>query len=192
VRNEAGAVIGACECFDERELLFPLRPTERLAESIDELTQLPDRQAIVRRIQTDLREFQASHIPFGVLCLGIDNLAGLRVADGPTAVSRFLYATAQTMAKSIGHGNLVGRWSDRHFVAIVRGCSKTELLESAITLKRLGGLEGVPWWGDRRVVTLSVVGTLAFEEDTPEELIRRAEEALNGIMTNEVNQADIV
>jgi hypothetical protein len=73
---------------------------------------------------------------------------------------------------------MLGRWSQDGFLAIVPGCHAAALLKSAEMLKKLVGLTGVPWWGDRLSVTLYVGGTIVRAGDTPESLAGRAEEAL--------------
>ena len=195
VRSDDAAIVGACECFDERTVLLPATCGIRLAEpssSLDEVTLLPGRNAVLRRLQADLREFQVSHIPFGVLCLTIDNLDRLRVTAGGQAVHSVLHAAAQTLAKGVGPGDLVGCWSEGLFVAILSPCTETTLLESAVALKRVAGLDAVPWWGDRLTITLSAGGTIARAQDTPEEVVRRAKEALKGSVTVGLDRVAVV
>lgn len=195
VRNEAGAIVGACECFDERVPVLPERHSVQLVEpppSIDEVTGLPDPRTVLRRLRASLQEFRTSSIPFGVLCLTIDDLEHLRIKDGNNAVNSVLYATAQTLSKSVGPGNLVGRWSEGRFVVALRSCGAAALMESAVSLQRLVSLEAIPWWGDRLTVTLSAGGTVARAEDTAEELLRRAGEALDTSSKSGVNQTVLV
>jgi PAS domain S-box-containing protein len=195
IRDEKGTVIGACESFDERPFTLPPPPLVRIGEPHgfpDEVTGLVGRPAILNRLQIELQKLQSSHLPFGVLCLGIDRPEKLRAADGAIGLNQVLYATAQTLAANIGPGNLAGRWSDLKFVAILRNCTAETLLESAIFLKRLAGLEAVPWWGDRLSITLSVVGTLAHPEDSEDSLMERAEKALDESMQIEGNRAVVI
>lgn len=194
VRDDSGAIIGACECFDERVLAFPARRHLQMVEppgSTDEVTELPNYATMLRRLRADLQDFQISRIPFGVLYLAIDDLDRLRAADGGDAVKSVLCVTARTLAKRIGPDNVVGR-SELGFLVILKGCTGATLLESAICLKRLVGLEAIPWWGGKLTITLSAGGTLARAEDTPDDLVRRAEEALNVSMKIGVSQAAIV
>jgi GGDEF domain-containing protein len=188
-------VVGACESFDERPFSLPRAALVQLqdpSEFSDDVTGLPARQAILRHIQIELKEFRGSHIPFGVLCLGIDDPDRLRAADGAIGLNQILYATGRTLAANIGPENFAGRWSDRKFVAVLRSCKGESLLESAIFLKRLAGLEAVPWWGDRLTTTLSVAGTMARDEDTAETIMARAEAALDEGMQTEENRAVLV
>src|SRR5262249_2818589 len=114
VRDENGAIIGACESFDERPFSLP-QSLVRIAatdEPSDESTGVAGRRAILHRLQSELQQFATSRIPFGVLCLGIDSPARVRATDGAIGLNQILYATAQTLAANIGPGNLAGRWSD--------------------------------------------------------------------------------
>jgi PAS domain S-box-containing protein len=140
LRDENGTVIGACECFDERPLVLPAPPLVEFGESYapaDRVTGLPGRQALLDRIRIELEEFQSSRVPFGLLCLSIDNPDRLRTADRPIGLNQVLYATAQTLAANVGSGNMAGCWSDRKFVVVLRHCGAQGLLESARFLKRL-------------------------------------------------------
>jgi PAS domain S-box-containing protein/diguanylate cyclase (GGDEF)-like protein len=195
IRDEKGTVIGACESFDERPFSLPAAPLVHIGEPYgfpDEVTGLVGRPAILERLQIELEKLQSSCPPFGVLCLGIDHPDRLRAADGSIGMNQVLYATAQTLAANVGPGNLAGRWSDWKFIVILRGCTADNLLESANFLKRLAGLEAVPWWGDSLSVTLSVGGSLARPEDTGESLVERAEKALDQSMQIEGNRAVVV
>jgi PAS domain S-box-containing protein len=195
VRDDRGAIVGACESFDQREFPFFSQFKEQLTElhaPLDEVTGLAGRHTILDRIGHELHQLETPHLPFGVLCLGIDNPEGLRSTDGTVALNQILYATAQTLSANIGPGNLVGRWSDTKFAAIVHGCTGQSLLEFAFFLKRLAGLEAVPWWGGRLTVTVSAAGTMARLEDTGEDLVGRAEAAFDEIMQMQTNQAAVV
>jgi hypothetical protein len=77
-------------------------------------------------------------------------------------------------------------------MATVTGCCEATLAQSAASLRRLGGLEAVPWWGNRITITLSSGATLARPDDLPEVLAQRVEEALHYSMKSGVNGAVVV
>src|SRR5579863_1611989 len=164
VRDDRGAIVGACECFDEREVL---RMTERAAPLphcsgvTGEAGGLPGDQAILERLRADLEEYRDSHIPFGVLCMAVDQVDKIRATNGPGAVEKIAGTAYETLTRSIGHGNWLGRLAETEFVAIVKGCTDAVLLESAVGLKRLVRLDAVPWWGDKLKITVSVGGSMA-------------------------------
>jgi PAS domain S-box-containing protein/diguanylate cyclase (GGDEF)-like protein len=194
VRDAHGAIIGACEAMEERPMILPAPPPflETRITSPDPVTELPPRHALMARLAAEREAFRADRVPFGVLALAIDGFPRLCANDGAIAAGRVLLATAQTLSRLAGGANPVGRWDDGVFLAILHGCSQASLRASAITLLRLAGVEAVPWWGDFLTITLSAGGTVVRPEDTVEELIRRAEEALGRAIQLGGNQAVVV
>lgn len=181
VRDAHGAIIGAVECFDKR--LIPLTgnplPRKPIQEaSVDELTGLPDRAATLERLQAYLEDYGGSPVPFGVIAIAVDTLDLVRRDNGVCAVNALLRATGQTLAGTLGPRDMIGRWSPERFLAVVTSCTAPTLLRAAGTMKRLAGLEGVPWWGQRLHVALSMGGTIVRTGDTPEALVSRADAAL--------------
>jgi PAS domain S-box-containing protein/diguanylate cyclase (GGDEF)-like protein len=188
LRDENGAVIGAAECFDVRVILPAAMVPEGGAGglSIDSVTELPDRTAILAQLPETLRNFEESRIPFGVLSVAIDNLDGLLHKDGRNAVDAVLYATGQTLRANVGPNDMVSRWSADRFVAVLTGCTAGTLAKAAGMLNRLAGSEAVPWWGDHLSVTVSMGGTIVRDGDTPQSLVERAEAAIEAGRTGGV------
>lgn len=180
VRDEFGVMIGAAEFFEERsfraaEMRCPhLRPDA----SLDEVTEIPDRQALLAGLDAALKEFATIQVPFGVLSIAVDNVDHLRRVDGCQAVNAVFYAAAQTLSGGTRPEDLIGRWREDRFGALVACPSAEGLRSCADRLKRLVALASVPWWGDRLSVTVSMGGTMARPGDTVESLLGRAEEAL--------------
>jgi PAS domain S-box-containing protein len=181
VRDEHGTIIGAVECFDKRMVVptaDPLLHQLSIDASVDSLTGLPDQPATVTRLRAHLKEYEASTVPFGVVSIAVDTLDVVRREDGRCAVNAVLYATGQTLASLMGPNDMIGQWSEDRFVAVVTGCTAPALQRAAMLMKRLVSAEGVPWWGDRIPVSLSMGGTIVRAGDTPETIVSRAEDAL--------------
>jgi len=181
LRDEAGAIIGAVECFDKRPVFPAADP--RLARlnqgaSVDELTGLPDRSAMQARLRTYLEVYADSPVPFGVVSIAVDTLELVRNRDGWDAAHALLHATGQTLAGTMGPNDMIARWSEERLLAVVTGCTAPALERAANMMKRLVSLEGVRWWGDRLPVTLSMGGTIVQALDTAETLVVRADAAL--------------
>jgi len=180
VRDEFGAIIGAAEFFEERSF----RATEvrcphvRANVSLDAATEIPDRQAVLSGLGAAVEEFATSQVPFGVLSIAIDNLDQVRHVSGCQALNAVLYAAAQTLSAGTRPDDLVGRWREDRFAALVACPTADGLRSCAQRLQRLVSLAGVPWWGDRLSVTVSMGGTMVRPGDTVESLLGRAEEAL--------------
>jgi PAS domain S-box-containing protein len=181
VRDDRGAIVGAAECFDKRSILPAADPVLRelsQGESLDEPTGLPDRPATLACLRAYLESYEASPVPFGVASIAVDSLDLLRHRDGANAVNAVLYAIGQTLANTLGPNDTIGRWSEERFLAVVTSCTAASLLRTVSLMKRMVGSAGVPWWGDRLSVTLSVGGAMVRPGDTPETLAGRAEAAL--------------
>jgi diguanylate cyclase (GGDEF)-like protein len=133
-------------------------------------------------LEASLREFREDHAPLGVLSLAIDKLDQFRGLYGRRAVEMAEHAAAQTLSKSLGPDDIVGRWREGRFVAVVTSCPATVIERAGLILKRMVSLSAITWWGDRISVTVSVGGTAARAEDTADSLLARAEEALDKSM----------
>ncbi|MBZ5729153.1 MAG: PAS domain-containing protein [Acidobacteriia bacterium] len=180
-RDEKGTIVGAVECFDKRLVLPTADPILRelsRAASVDELTRLPDHAATLARLSAYLEGYAASPVPFGVVAIAVDTLDLVRHAGGRNALHAVLYATGQTLANMLGPNDMIGRWSEERFLMVVTSCTASTLMKAARMMKRLVNFEGVPWWGDRLCVTLSMGGTIVRAGDTPETLVSRAGAAL--------------
>jgi len=180
IRDESDVIIGAAEFFEERSF----RNTEmrcnhiRANVSLDDVTEIPDGYATLAGLGAALEEFTASRTHFGVLSISIDNLDQVRHVQGCQAVREVLYAAAQTLSRGTRPDDLVGRWREDRFAAMV-ACPAADGLQScAERLRRLVSLASVPWWGDRLSVTVSIGGTMVRPGDTAESLLGRAEDAL--------------
>lgn len=185
IHDEAGLLIGAVECFEKRPILLTVDVALRQVSqgaSLDEVTGILGRAGILAGLQVYVANYTASPLPFGVLTIAVDGLDRLRHADGRNGVNAVLYATAQTLASMLGPNDMIGRWSEERFVAVVNGCTASTLLAAAGRMKRMASLDGVPWWGDRITVTLSMGGAVVRDGDTPETLVSRAEAALESGM----------
>jgi len=180
VRDEFGLIVGAAECFEERlgRTAETRCPHLRGDVSLDEVTQIPDCQTTEAALAAALEEFASSQAPFGVLLMAIDNLDRVRHVDGCQAVNEVLYATAQTLSSGTRPEDLVGRWREDRFFALVACPGAAGLRVCAERLRRLVSLASVPWWGDRLSYTISMGGTMVCAGDTFELLLGRAQQAL--------------
>jgi GGDEF domain-containing protein len=110
--------------------------------------------------------------------MSIDGLDELTQTHGHDVEDPVFRATAQTLGRNAGPADVVGKWSQRQFLAVVADCTERGLDRQARLLERLVRLIGIPWWGDMLSITLSASASLAVEGDTAVTLINRVEEAL--------------
>ena len=180
IRDDFGAIVGSAEFFERRPFLARTGSDRRHAagDSLDSATELPESAAMLSSLQAALAALGEFQKTFGVLFIAIDGVERLRHVDGCQAVHEVLYAVGQTLAASLRQADVVGRWEEERFVALVACSEPVYLLSCAERLKRLIRLAGVPWWGDRLTVTVSMGGTMAIAGDTTESILRRGGEAL--------------
>lgn len=181
LRNEHGSIIGAIECFEKRAVWPTADPLFRQlsrSAALDSTTGLPDRRSTEERLQAYLQTYERSSVPFGVLAVEVDRLDGLGHADGRNAVGAVLSATGKTIAGTLGPNDMIGCWSAGGFAVVITGCDLAALNRAADGIKGLVRMEGVPWWGGRLIVQVSIGSAVVQPGDTPEALIARAEAAL--------------
>jgi PAS domain S-box-containing protein/diguanylate cyclase (GGDEF)-like protein len=180
IRDEHDIIVGVAESFEERRS----RPDDASQANADMANlqaalEVSDGQQALAVLNFALESFAAGGESFGVLCVGIDNLEEVRHKYGSNAVGALLREAAQTLARDTRPQDRVGFWRGERLVVVVAGADPESLQGCARRLQRLANLTGVPWWGDRLSVTVSMGGTVALPGDTVKSLMGRAEAALD-------------
>lgn len=194
IRDESGAVVGVAEFFEERSFRAVEMRSPHVREdlTLDKVTEIPDCQSMMDGFAVALQHFTDAQTPFGVLSIAVDDLGRLRHVSGCRAVNAVFYAVAQTLSGGTRPEDLVGRWRDDRFAAVVV-CPSAEALRScAQRLSRLVTLASVPWWGERLSVTVSMGGTMVRPGDTVEALLQRADDALQAAMAARTDSVQVV
>lgn len=194
IRDADGRVIGATESFIERPWVSrQRRPDSNLAvgHGLDALTQLPD-YPFTESFLVDRHKYAYEHnIPFGLLCLQLDNLDALRASHGSEAADSILNVVAHTLRNGIDPQDVVGRWSEDQFLALINVSSLAELTTTAERLRKLAESSEIVWWGDELSVTVSIGGTVLVPIESLEVLLERAGNALKGAIAQGGNAAVI-
>jgi diguanylate cyclase (GGDEF)-like protein len=181
IRDAHGHVIGAAESFAE----MPGGPPPRrpgcdlvAGHGLDAVTELPDSAYTESHLAGRLK-FAAEHsLPFGVLCIQLNQLDSLRATHGLDAADAILNVVAHTLRNGLDSQDFLGRWGDDHFLAIVADHEDGALLTTAKRLRRLAQFCEVTWWGDQLSVTVSLGGTVLDPAETVESLLERTGNAL--------------
>jgi PAS domain S-box-containing protein/diguanylate cyclase (GGDEF)-like protein len=176
LRDADGSIIGAVEIFDEQHSTSHQRVhpnAEAVPNHPEQLTGLSDHESTQSYLQACVRDFAEDRIPFSVLRLAIDDLSGFRKIHGPVATDRIVHMVAVTLSKNLREGDIVGRWSEDQFVAILLDCPPASLAEVASKLKILLDAVAISWWGDWLSVTTSATAATVRPDDTAESLLER-------------------
>jgi diguanylate cyclase (GGDEF)-like protein/PAS domain S-box-containing protein len=183
MRAADGSVAGAVEIFsDDTTQHAAQRKTlemERLA-FLDHLTQAPNRRYLEMSLQTAFIEYQVHQDPFGVLVADIDRFKAINDDFGHDAGDRALREVATTLTRTLRTTDLVGRWGGDEFMAIVRHVGGETLSSLAERCRALVAQTGLRTNDERLVsiLSVSVGGAIVCPGDSPEALIKRADEAM--------------
>jgi len=195
IRNSHGTVIGAAESFEESLTVSSWdRRQGKLAVfgCIDEESGVFNREYVLFQVRENLDTFNRYRIPFSVLCMQVDQINRLQSACGIRAVAAIQRAIAQTLGNSLRPTDLLGRLSDRTFLAVLTECKANEIEGVAKRLVKMVTYAEVSWWGEKLSVTASFGGTASAQGDTADSMVSRAEEALRAGTTAEGSTIKIV
>jgi two-component system, cell cycle response regulator len=181
LRDDHGTLLGAAEIF---EATSPHPVDERRQSKLGAYGCLDGLTGTLNHsmVQAHLRETLSLHvvypIPSCVLCLGIDGLEELRKRYGQAGADATLRSVAQTVENGLRPTDFLGRWMSYEFLAILTECNEGDVVKVAERLGRLVRRTGVPWWGDKLHVTISMGATPVLDHDTVGSVVARAEYAL--------------
>jgi PAS domain S-box-containing protein len=138
---------------------------------LDPLTQMGNRRYMARRLGERLDELRRYEASFGVLLFAIAPGGGVR---------NVVNMVALTLLNCMRKHDVVGRWADDAFLAIVSNVGEAQLKSAA---ERCGRIvkEAVGPAGPQ----ISVGGALAQPGDTPDSLEARARQQLRRISMND-------
>ena len=160
---------------------------ERLSEAqeemlIDEMTQVYNRRAFDRRIEESVKRREMFDIDMGLLLFDIDHFKKVNDTHGHQVGDRLLTALAQQAKSVFRADDFVARYGGEEFAVLIY-CSSSEIAESAAERLRSSiDRKGFRYVKDGTPQTLGITVSVGVawcrEDDTPESLIRRADECL--------------
>jgi len=181
IRNSHGTVVGAAESFDKNRTASDwTRRRAGLSDfgCLDEVTGVPSRKFMETRVRENLTTFAEHKIPFGVLIVEVDDMHEFRSSRGPGVVPMILRAVAQTVENSLRPTDLIGRWSEDRFLAVLMECPESEVVRVGERVRKIVGLSEIEWWGDTFSITCAFGGAGSRIGDSLEQLTERAEKSL--------------
>jgi len=181
VRDQDGLIIGAAEIFEERAIAPNLNcalinPSTEVC--VEQATGLPGRDRLLARLSESLAQFSGHGTPFGILRIRLDQLSDWHERGGQQVVNVILRAVGQTLRSMLPPTDLVGRWSEGEFLAIVANCDCGHLEKLGAQLKKIVNCVAIKWWGDYLPIKVSLGSAEVSSGDTPDSLLQRAEGSL--------------
>lgn len=181
LRDQRGALVGAVEVF--RSTSAELRREELIAQlselaMLDDLTLLPNRRHFDLQLDRRMAELGRFGWSFGVLMIDIDFFKKVNDSAGHHVGDEILRMVARTLSENCRGVDTVARWGGDEFAAIIANVRDDELRVVADKLRAM--VEASAWreLGEDRKVTVSVGAAVARANETPVELMKRADEML--------------
>jgi len=181
IRNLKSAVIGAAECFERNFSAFERsRRQVAVAElgSLDQITGVPNRAYMEKKLQESIKRFQADHTRFSILLMETDRMEHFRSSCGPGVVAAIHRVVAQAVANSLRPTDMIGCWTEHQFVILLAECKESMVGTVGDRIRKMVGKSEIEWWGDKFTLTASFGGTDCRNGDTLELLVERAEKSL--------------
>ena len=176
-----GKAIGCVELFTDMSSLKSIETRMKELEEmalLDRLTGIANRRYIEKELSIHLSEEKRFQIPFGILFMDIDHFKKFNDTYGHDVGDQVLKYVANTLLKNSRPFDVMGRWGGEEFVGILRNVGREQLEELGNRLRMLVESSYIDTKGKTLHVTISMGATLMRHDDTPESLIKRADNLL--------------
>ncbi len=180
-RDEDGHIVGAAEIFSDVSIGDEVRKHMSELESLarlDTLTRLANRRHIEEGVTSRLAELERYGQFFGLILMDVDHFAGLNEKYGREAGDDILKMLARTLILNTRPFDLVGRWEDDAFIALVAHVDEAGIKASADRFKGLLEKSELPWGTTPVSVCVTMAIALPSRGEKPDTLLMRAERKL--------------
>lgn len=144
----------------------------------DELTGVPNRRAVLQRLDRLLRQADAQ--PCAILIIDIDYFKAINDQLGHSTGDEVLKVVAATLRAEVGEPAFFGRLGGEEFLIVLPDMQLTDANAAAERFcDRIRCIDTVRWFDDRRRITCSIgVSVSVPGRDTPSTMLQRADAAL--------------
>jgi diguanylate cyclase (GGDEF)-like protein/PAS domain S-box-containing protein len=183
LRDADGNITGAVETFSSdmgiTTVRRELRELRRTVQT-DMLTGIGNRRYLQRRLRGAVAELeQQASIMTALLFIDIDDFKAFNDNYGHAVGDKILKTIASTLRHNLRDTDVVGRWGGDEFLAILYDMTSADELRSvAEKLRVLVELSGLVLGGRTLTATITVGATSFRPTDTPETVVRRADELM--------------
>ena len=178
LHDRQGHRVGEARLFRENgETLACVDKLTQLRELtlVDGLTGLGNRRFAEGSVAEALWRYEREDHSFGLLVVDVDGLDDVNRTRGLAAGDAALRVVAATLQGTLRSFDVLARWSDGEFLAVVEKIPVQSLSCLADRMRDLVAASCVPVDGEEFGVAVSVGGTMVWEGDTMGRLVGRAE-----------------
>ena len=145
------------------------------AANIDYLTGVANRRATAEALRQALSRPHGHGQMLSVILLDIDNFKQINDTFGHAVGDRVLIELADTLRQHLRGTDMLGRWGGEEFLIIAHAIGDDQIAELAERLRIIVATHSYALVGR---LTLSLGVARAQRADTPEALVKRADDAL--------------
>jgi len=176
-----GEVVGAMEIFNDNSRQRAVRErAQGLARFafLDPTSQVGNRGYLEQQLSQQFELHHKYGTPFGIMLSDLDEFKQINDTHGHIVGDVALATVARTLSNCLRVSDVVGRWGGDEFLAILPGITKHNLTRVSEKFRRLIAQSTVPAEALQIRVTISVGATMVARGDSPESLLKRADQQL--------------
>lgn len=149
---------------------------------VDPLTGLYNRRWLSRMLPRQVQRSKRDDEPFALLMMDVDHFKAFNDRHGHLAGDRALRGVAEATQGALRPGDLAARYGGEEVVVLLPGASAAEAGRVAERVRNAVSRYAIPGRGDALLpsVTVSLGVAGLHNEEAPEDLLARADEALYG------------
>jgi diguanylate cyclase (GGDEF)-like protein len=159
-----------------------------IAASIDHLTGTANRRAIAQALQYALGQAQVADSELAIILLDIDDFKRINDTYGHDVGDQVLIDIAGFLRQQLRAADTLGRWGGEEFMVVVTDTNLAATVQLAERLRTLIADRSQPPVGQ---VTVSFGVAMAIAGDTPDTLVKRADEALYRAKQQGCNRVEV-
>lgn len=182
MRKLQGAVIGLVALLAlvlASLAVYQRRSTLRMRRlaMTDELTGVPNRRAVLRRMESIVGRHES--MEFSALILDIDHFKSINDGLGHPGGDQVLKVVAERLRSAVDEPEFFGRLGGEEFLIVLPGSGAEHATVRAERLRdTIMQIDARQWFDDGRLVTASLGVTTSVPGDTPSTILKRADDAL--------------
>jgi len=181
VFREDGEILGAAQVFSDMSprVTIPMNVQElERTGLVDAETGIAGRKYLEMHLAARIEDFQKHNIPFGLVYADVDHYAGILERFGRFNAVKVLRMIARTILKNIRYFDIVGRWNTEEFLIVFLNIDDSRLDIVANKLRLLIAESYLSVETGVLSATVSMGACLVQRYDTPDALIKRAEQLM--------------
>ena len=146
--------------------------------TVDSLTGVFVRRYFFQRLEREIKRSRYYKTPLALLMMDLDHFKKKNDTYGHQAGDYVLRETGKVLKKNLREGHVIARYGGEEFAVILRETPKKYAVKIAERIRKAVEKHKYEFQGTLIPCTMSVGGTMLKEEDSLEDLIQRADQAL--------------